>query len=582
VKRWFVNERSWLLLLLILALAVRLPNALIPPVSGIYNVDELDLLFTVLGLSAGQTPINLQWPAGTLIFLLLPVTAVDYLLELARSGNLGALRDFGVLTTSFTVFLGQIFYAPRDLLVISRTIVALISALTPVAVYLALRGQVQRLVSFTFALVLAVSPLLVTETAILKGDAFGVLFYALSLVFALRFMQDARPENDRWSTWGFLLLGLAVASRFTYLVLFPFLLVLILARVWTSGRDGRWKRLALVIARDIVAFALPILIFVPFVWTSPITTAKSFAGNLLFLTTLNTGDAARGALLNSIVSMVGLPALILTLLGFFWIWRETKRLAAFTVLALFGLVFIPLARSGFVEGRYTLPLLPPLALWTGYGALACWKLLSERAERVAEVVIAVLLVLSVLIAGYQIGGVFFGQHAETGASQMAAWLLDHSRESDRIAVPMSMQVYLPLNKNGLTRILAAYANDPTSAETRLLQLLNEVHLSNGGVTTLPGFMIEAWFGEDERMDRFRYAAMQFAAEAGASPDNARDVLYYEFGTPEKPDRISADDAQAQFASGAIDFLVTDATRLVPGGSARQLVCFSNTCVYGKP
>lgn len=331
----------------------------------------------------------------------------------------------------------------------------------------------------------------------------------------------------------------------------------------------------------VAAFVIPILIFVPFVWTSLLTTAKSFAGNALFLTTLGGADAARLVLLGSIVNMVGLPALVLTVVGFFWIWKSSKRWTACTVLALFGVVFLPLARSGFVEGRYTLPLLPPLALWTGYGAAAIWQLLAGRATRWAGAVVGVILALAAVVNGAQIATGFLALHGESGASRMAEWLVKNTGGADTIALPMNMQVYLPPNGNALKRILGNYANDPDSAERRLLQLLSDVHLSGGDAKTLPGFMLEAWFGEDERMDRFRYATMQFAAEAGASPVNARDVFYYEFGTAEKPDFITAADAEGQFEQGGIDYLVTDATRLAPGGGARQLACFGNMCVYGR-
>lgn len=438
------------------------------------------------------------------------------------------------------------------------------------------------LVRFTFALVVAVSPLLVSETVILKGDALGVLFFALSVCFVIRFMEDARAENDASSTYVFLLLGLAVASRFTYLVLFPILLILILLKVWTFGKTGRWKRLVRGLASAMVAFVIPILIFVPFVWTSPLTTAKSFAGNALFLTTLSGADAARLALLGSIVDMVGLPALVLTVIGFFWVWKASKRLTALTLLAVFGAVFLPLARSGFVEGRYTLPLLAPLALWAGYGAAAVRQLIAGRATHWAGAVVGVILAVVVLMNGAQVGTGFLGQHAESGASHMAEWLVKNTSGADTIALPMNMQVYLPPNGNALKRILGNYANDPDSAERRFLHLLSDVHLSGGDAKTLPGFMLEAWFGEDERMDRFRYATMQFAAGAGASPVNAKDVYYYEFGTAEKPDLISAADVEGQFEKGGIDYLVTDATRLAPGGAARQLVCFGSLCVYGKP
>ena len=174
---WLATDRRrerWIAFALFAAaLACRLPAAVLPPTRVVYNVDELSFLDSLLGLIAGQTPNNLQWPAATVLFALLPVVLVHFLATSPAALTAALALDPYGFSSAMALYLGSSLYHPATLLVPARILLAAATSLTPVVAYRLFRPALGPLERTTAALVLATSPVLLAQTAVVKGDGIG-------------------------------------------------------------------------------------------------------------------------------------------------------------------------------------------------------------------------------------------------------------------------------------------------------------------------------------------------------------------------------------------------------------------------
>jgi hypothetical protein len=534
------------------ALAVRLVWAFLVPGTMLYNIDEMECLHSGLGLILGQTPTALQWPA-------VPTLLLIELLALARFtwGDPAVLMkmlhgDLGGVLASLSVFLGTTFRDPLPLLVSGRVAMAFLGAFTAPTAYLLLARRFGERFGGMVGWLVALSPLLVRETAILKGDAIALLCWVAGMCLILNWWLDSRngdrPSPMPWA--GSFLVGLAAASRFTYGVFFPFLLVLV--GLLNVGRTPVSIRQTLRSTfRATGAFLTGVLIFVPWLWTHPLTTAKSLAGNLVYLGRF--ASSRDGVFMPGFMHMLGPVALILVATGL-WVmvarrrWKECIFMGGF-----FLAVVVPLAAARYVEERYLLPLLPILAFIAAGGA----EWIIERAEscgcgrRAAAMIFALVIVINAALAvpWRKPEGAYPGM-------QSVRQLLHENSTAGTIAVPYQARFLVPPDSNALRRIVAAYdcADGLGSADRRAAGLGRSV----GGKMTgagLPAGVVEAVFGEDEAMDRVRYGLMLGVASAtGGGPDPARDVIYHQKNA-DKPDSITTDTAREMFLRGDIRGIV---------------------------
>lgn len=581
------RERWIALALFAVALACRLPAAVVPPTRVVYNTDELSFLDSLLGLVAGQIPNNLQWPAATVLFALLPLVVVHLLATSPAALSAALALDPYGFSSATALYLGETLYDPARLLVPARIVLAVATSLIAVVAYHLLHPVLGRLERTTTALVLATSPVLLAQTAVVKGDGVGALFWTASLAYLVRLASPAATVGLATAGAAGGWLGLAVASRLTHLAAFPALVVTTALRFRRRASKApapsapaaletapaaaaaiQMPSAALAIAAACAGVALPILVFLPFVWTAPFAFLKGALGNVVYLSRLGTGTQPLAAFTLGLASLAGPPASLLALIGAVALWRRRERrgVAALT-LGVFLLFFLPLVRSGFVAERYALPLLPVVALWAGVGLAATVGAVTavlggvgaRTRARTAVVAGGALLATVVGVNGATAAGWFRATHGPSPTMALAAWLTAHTAPGERLAVPARLAPYVPPNATALDRLLAAYRAQPASAAERLARLVGRGRPGRPEPVEVPDFLLDAWFGDEEALDRFRYQALRFAAGRGAAPPAARDVVYYQEGAapPEKPDRVGRAEALTLLAAGEVDLLVAD-------------------------
>ena len=572
---------AWLALFL-LSLALRLPAAVDPPAALIYNVDEIDFLKSTIGVIFGLTPTNLQWPAGVPMFICVPLILAHWFLtsELARVSVASA--DLAGLLSSLTGYAGENLYDPRRLLVITRVFIALLASTAPVVAIAALGRFLDENARAIVGIVLATSPALIAETSILKGDAIGLIFWSMSAYCILRSWADNLNADERKHNLlaACFFLGLATASRFTYAVVFPPLLVAVVARLlwpWRASAETVGEGLRHLVT-CVVAFAVPLAVFVPYLLTHSLTAAKQLLGNLVYLTAASHYASHRTVLLGSPAQQVGWIALACAVVGAVTIWREKGRVAAIASWLMFLVFFLPLAGSRYLELRYTLPLLPILALWaaTGSSSVSRWAKWRWNWPQPTTCGILALLIVGTNVAS--VNAWWKRSQQPTAATRLVDWLNENVPANRSIAIPYTLALYVPPDEAALSRLLHSYATDEESARKRLSNLLGKVGRPTETRGELPSHVINALFGGWEAIDAFQYATMRYAARRGRAPGSARDVRYYVGGEAEKPDQIPYDEAIELFQSGRLDYIVTRGQdpRL---GERQPAACPSSWCVY---
>ncbi|MEM7352706.1 MAG: hypothetical protein AAF657_18040, partial [Acidobacteriota bacterium] len=509
------KELGLLLLLFVVSLALRLPAAVQPPAPWVYDSDELVFLGSLLGLLGGETPHALQWPAATLHLALLPFVLLHFALTAEALWPAIAATDPYAFADALTLYLGNAFYDPLSLLVPMRILLAGATSFTAPLAFHYLPARFDRGERLMAALVLASSPVLVRQTALVKGDSLGLLFWTLALTLLLA--RDRPPQRTmaarRAAILSALHLGLATASRLTLLAAWP---LLPLYAWWTGPR----RQLIRIASLSLGAFALPILIFLPFFWTQPFTFLKAVLGNVLLLSRQDGGGQSLTALLVKMIALAGPVAIVLAVAGLAMLWRRRERrdLAALTTVA-FVLFLIPLARSGHLPPHYTLPFLPILSLWCGVGAATVTRWATRTRPGAARPLLLALAGAVIAVNTVDVFGWHRAMQRPVSKVGVAEWLVDNTQATERLAMPTILATYLPPNKTALEEILRRYREQPASATARLPGLLGAVG-SRSATTREPSFLLDAWLIDDEAIDIFRYRAMRHAAIAGAAPPNA--------------------------------------------------------------
>jgi hypothetical protein len=561
ILRFFDSEKKGCLFLFILSLGLRLPGALFPPSAWVYNVDEFSFLKSTLGMTFGLVPTELQWPAATLHFSFLPVVWVHFLISSSVLGRSLWSLDFNGWVNTLLLYLGQSLYHPQFLLITGRILIGVVCAATPLWIVFTLKDHLGKMEKWTIGLLFAVSPLLIGETAVLKGDALALMFWGVSFYGFLRFLTSPRDLRDRMLFRAFLFLGLAVASRFTYGIVLPFFLAIVWMKLSLESPPGKvpllkiFQRLFFLTA----IFLIPLFIFFPFIWTHPLSTLKATVGNYLFLTYGAGKVLARSMIFTSLINQVGLPALILAVFGGIMIWKQKGRWPGFMALLLFLIFFIPLWRAKHVEPRYTLPLLPILAYWACSGVKALSNLGTRRFSSGGTLFLAAIFLLMVGWNFWYVTQWFGNTHPPSPLGALTHWVRFNTRPGDHLGLPSILRPYIPPNHLALIKIIKNYESHPDSAIKRASQLQRKIEHGMAVSPALPDFALKVLSGEDEALDLFCYQAMLQAALVGKAPDLARDALYYLAGEPDKPDSFSEKEVTEMFQRGDLDALVTHGT-----------------------
>ncbi len=380
------HENGWgrlLLLVLIVALAIRLQGIRFG-LPALNDPDELMFEMGALRMLRGVT-LNPGWfghPATTTMDVLAIVNIAVFGFGHAL-GRFTGTRDFA-----------QAIYAdPSWIILPGRVAMVLFSV---AAIWQAARlatGLFDRPTGVATAALLALSPVHITWSQIIRSDMMACFFMLLCLNAALRI-----AVQDRWRdyVWASLWLGLAIASKWPFaLAGFPACgAVVMRVRAEPLLRRRTLIRLVMFLAMAVGFLALAS----PYLLLAHDVVLRNLHGEAQLHHLGATGGTAwQNAwwyLSGPIWAGLGGIGLLLAAAGSCMVFRRTEVLAIIAPVAL-GF-FAMLCVQRLVWDRWALPLLPLLAIFAAVGLIGACRLLRGRLSSRSSGVAAALIVMTTL------------------------------------------------------------------------------------------------------------------------------------------------------------------------------------------
>lgn len=347
---------------------------------------------------------------------------------------------------------------------VSRALFALVGAGTSAAAFFVGRRLFGTRAAVLGAIAVALSPRLVAHDRIVGHEAPSVFLWTLGVLLALRTAEaDARALPRRLAGVG-VVLGLAMATRFSNLLLAPLVAAVMLLSA-PRGQRVRTAALGLVVV-PAVAVATFVLLW-PRMWTAPLEHLQAawsvlrsqhlpewYLGRLVQVPTWHYFPVYF-----LVTAPAGLLAAALVGAARGTLRRESGMLvAAAWILVPFAIGFSPVKQDGV---RYVLPALVPLALLSGAGVDWAIGALAAPAARVvtAGAFVLYLLFVNARIHPYPLD--YYGEHVggpktvyerrwfETGwwgegIDAGVRWINAHAHENARLAL-----VIQPIHLNWL-------------------------------------------------------------------------------------------------------------------------------------
>jgi len=223
------------------------------------------------------------------------------------------------------------------------------------------------------ALALAVMPLHAQQSHFLTVDVPATFWAALSLLWAARLVTND-PRPSRAALWAGAFAGLAMATKYN-------LALSVLPLVAACIASRQWKALALGVPAFVLAFfvACPGAVLENAVFLRDVRFEAVHLQNAADPTFRDTGSGFVYHIARNLDAGLGLPLLLLALISVGY--ALYKRGRGDGLLAAFALPYYVLISLVAVRyARYTIPLLPILALWVGRMA-ADWSRLPRPTLR---------------------------------------------------------------------------------------------------------------------------------------------------------------------------------------------------------
>ncbi len=378
------NAPLWAVLILILALAARLPDlgsyatadeplwlegsywfaiGLTIPEADCPPVMRRDFATTGFGctLTSGHPGVITTWSGGLGILL------YDYLFEQnTRQAFLNGEPSTHANPTLFGLM---------------RLPLALINALFVVAFYLLLTRLIAPRLALIAALLLSLHPFHVGLSRVLHHDAAMTTFTLLAVLGLIGYFLCRK-------SWWWLLLsalstGLALLTKPVSLIVFPMLLVIICLRWWYQ-RPLSLSRLLIELIAWTIGVGLTTILFLPAVWVIPQQVIDTFIGENFdmiseghqhyFLGTISDDPGVWYYPLGWLWHASPLEVIGLLLLPFaLWqtgAWRRVHQQPVAVALTLFVLLlFVAATLSDKKMVRYVLPVFPIIGLAAAYGGV---------------------------------------------------------------------------------------------------------------------------------------------------------------------------------------------------------------------
>jgi hypothetical protein len=535
-------------LLYIFALSIRLPGAVFPPEKAYYNViDERYLANSTVALFGGQIPFTLAWPSGTLMAPLMALYSLDFLISHPAIWSAIIHKDVPVVLDELSQYIARFFMDPTRQLIAGRILVTIIASLASPILFWFLSDRAGTLGAIAGGLMIASSPFFVQQSHQLMSDAPATTFWLISLV---SLMSSKKPQKDKAIASG-LFLGLSVASKFIYAAFVPVaLFALCIARPKTSEdiQNPWWMDAVLFL----IWLFIPLLIFVPFIWTAPLTMAKSFLGSLALR---QSGAGNSWWMLLSVVlpSLVNWGGMVLSIIGIFYSFFALERASAILLVAALIVFLLPVGQASLIYSRYALPLLPLLCIYAGLGVLGLSRI-PQRAIRLTVISLSLAGIISWNIIDSLID--FRSDHIKTNISACTAWVNEHVDTGAKLAVPAKIGHLFVPDEVSLKRTLE-YLQDPHRVQDRVSALLISAEVTEDK-QDLDSPLVFSAFGDDERQKIFAIQTMVWYLKRGLETRKHYDLWVYRdklnYLTPEIR---GFEEIVSRFSEGEIEVIVSD-------------------------
>jgi hypothetical protein len=450
----FFRKNIVAIVLIVVAIVSRLVVAFLPPVNLLYSIDEKIMNDSTLLLFTNSTPTCLEWPATT---LMIPLFIISFSQMLLHTDFISSIRHFDMIKISDAINSHLYYYFNNfDLIKTGRILIALIGLASYFFIFKFLKAEKKEFKYF-FAFLYTISAAFIVQAWVLHPDSIAVVFWTLFILYYI-FCFDF--TNNKSLIILALLFVLLAASKFTYVIFLPLLL---LSLLFLNFNTHGWKLTIRQTMKYLIFSGVFLMALFPFLWTDSITFAKSFFGNII--TKSSGGGNSINLLLTSYLpSLITYPGLILSVIGLVLSFSKIGNGKAVFLILTFLLFAYPIAHASQTYERYSLALLPMLLIWASYGfAYVIEKIKNPQFLKIG---ISIIVILSTAQSARIIWKNFDDYHRSSNFIVSRNWLIANLKNDEKIALPVSYENYFYENKNCLNRMIQRN-NDSTLIASKL-------------------------------------------------------------------------------------------------------------------
>jgi hypothetical protein len=324
--------------------------------------------------------------------------------------------------------------SPAEYYVLGRLLVIAYATLTLPLIYqlgCAIGGPTVGLIG---AWLFSLSPLALEHAQIVRTDSPSTFFGLLSLLLCVKLLEKPRVVNHVAAGAA---IGLAVATRYFMVALIPVFIILNLWRLLTMPAQGR--RQWLVLGTGLLSVGVTFTMVTPYFLLDLTTAVKDVLHEARSTHLGSDGLPPLGNLLWYLGAVIprdlGWPQLALTTLGGGFALGY-RRPAAILTIGFVAVFLVGISLSPLHESRWTIQILPVLALLAGLGALAVsrfaytnWRWRSVSLRGLALVALAIVS----CIPGYQLLLADLIQVEPTTRVHAREWLVANLPSGSRVA-----------------------------------------------------------------------------------------------------------------------------------------------------
>ncbi|MEO5571061.1 MAG: hypothetical protein ABIT08_01265 [Bacteroidia bacterium] len=438
----FFKKNPGVILIVVVAVISRFVVALLPPVKFLYSPDERIMSDSTLLLFTNSTPTCLEWPATT---LMIPLFIISFINMLIHTNFISSIMHFDMLKISDAITT-HLYYSFNNVRLIQygRILIAIVGLASYFFIFHFLRFEKKEFRLF-FVFSYTISAALINQSWVLHPDSIAVVFWVL---FILYYVFRFDFANNKSLIILAALFSLLAASKFTYVIFLPLLLLSFL--VFNFKKHG-WIFSLKQTTLFLFITGIFMMALFPFLWTDSITFAKSFFGNI-FLKSSGEGNSLNTLLFYYLPSLITYPGLILAFTGLVLSFNRIGNMKTIFLILTFLLFAYPIANASQTYERYSLALLPMLLVWAAFG----FNYLIEKIKNpiFLKAVISLVIVFCSLQSLSSVRENFDSYHRQTNFILCRTWLLENLQKDEKIALPVTFEGFLYENRNCLGRIIA--------------------------------------------------------------------------------------------------------------------------------